>query len=328
MSELWHPLAPRVASVLERVYAIDEPDHYAWLTGIEDAMAPSVPGQLGALSAFYRRRPNGTAEYIVATPRAWAEKALHVSNDVPPGPIIDRLGPAGCYGEHGVFSTLPAFTTLKATMPGFPDAHDAFGINSVCASGLGVSSGFMLPRVGTVPPAQRRQWGRIARHVAAAARLRMIPRMPELVMDPAGKTLHAEGAAVDARAVLRDAARMIDRVRGKRVTDADEALALWHVLTERRWSIADRFEENGRRYVVAYANEPSPPSLPSGLTPREMQVAALAAAGHSNKEIAYELGVSPSTIASHLASAMRRLRVRTRVGLTKRLVARVPTPGA
>lgn len=45
----------------------------------------------------------------------------------------------------------------------------------------------------------------------------------------------------------------------------------------------------------------------SQLTPRELQVVELVAAGHSNKEIAARLGLSESTVRVHVASIGRRL---------------------
>jgi DNA-binding NarL/FixJ family response regulator len=49
------------------------------------------------------------------------------------------------------------------------------------------------------------------------------------------------------------------------------------------------------------------------LSPRERAVLSLLAAGRSNQEIATELGISPRTVASHVASIYRRLQVETRI---------------
>jgi len=84
----------------------------------------------------------------------------------------------------------------------------------------------------------------------------------------------------------------------------------------RRWSLVDRFDSDGRRFLVARRNEPDVRD-PRALSPRERQVAAFAALGHSNKLIAYTLGLSASTIATHLAAAMRKLAVRSRVELAR-----------
>jgi DNA-binding CsgD family transcriptional regulator len=59
----------------------------------------------------------------------------------------------------------------------------------------------------------------------------------------------------------------------------------------------------------AIAAVPSaPPSAPpSALTPRELEIAALIAAGRSNKAIAAELVISPATAARHVANIMAKL---------------------
>jgi DNA-binding NarL/FixJ family response regulator len=51
---------------------------------------------------------------------------------------------------------------------------------------------------------------------------------------------------------------------------------------------------------------------PGGLTPRELQIAALIASGHSNKAIAAELVISPATVARHVANIMTKLGFRSR----------------
>ena len=51
---------------------------------------------------------------------------------------------------------------------------------------------------------------------------------------------------------------------------------------------------------------------PSSLTRREQQIAALIAAGHSNKEIAAELSISPTTAARHVANILAKLGFRSR----------------
>ncbi|HLU43572.1 MAG TPA: AAA family ATPase [Natronosporangium sp.] len=55
------------------------------------------------------------------------------------------------------------------------------------------------------------------------------------------------------------------------------------------------------------------------LSPRERQVAELAAIGRSNKEIAAELYLSVHTVARHITSAMRKLDVRSRAAIANRL---------
>jgi DNA-binding CsgD family transcriptional regulator len=58
------------------------------------------------------------------------------------------------------------------------------------------------------------------------------------------------------------------------------------------------------------------------LSPREREVAELAAAGRSNKQIAAELYLSVNTVARHVTSAMRKLDVRSRAAIAHRLAER------
>ena len=49
-----------------------------------------------------------------------------------------------------------------------------------------------------------------------------------------------------------------------------------------------------------------------GLTPRELEIAALIAAGRRNKAIAAELVISPATVARHIANIMSKLGFQSR----------------
>jgi DNA-binding NarL/FixJ family response regulator len=94
----------------------------------------------------------------------------------------------------------------------------------------------------------------------------------------------------------------------------DEALVNWEGLISGRWSMIDRFDNDGRRFVVAVKNDPAHPD-PRGLTIRERQVAEYVGLGHASKEIAYTLGLSDSAITNCTARAQDKLGMASRAEL-------------
>ncbi len=198
---------------------------------------------------------------------------------------------------------------------------DQLWINAVDPTGFGCL--VMTPRrhAGPVPPHEVRRWTYTAAHLATAFRIRRqlegwspdsrADAMPgvEAILDPQGKVAHAlepaQGQA--ARAALGRAVKAVDRARGPlRRRNPEEAVAMWQAMVSGRWSLVDHFESDGRRYVLAHRNDPQVPDA-RGLTWRERQVIAYAALGHSNKVIGYELGLSTSTVGTHLATARAKL---------------------
>jgi DNA-binding CsgD family transcriptional regulator len=98
--------------------------------------------------------------------------------------------------------------------------------------------------------------------------------------------------------------------------------ALWRGIVSGRWSIAETFVENGRRYLLVRRN-PAGQQMRRALTAREREVAERVCLGLSNKEIGWELGIAVPTVSGRLARALRRLGLRSRVEL-----ARLMPPGA
>ncbi|MFJ4343643.1 helix-turn-helix transcriptional regulator, partial [Streptomyces sp. NPDC088915] len=64
---------------------------------------------------------------------------------------------------------------------------------------------------------------------------------------------------------------------------------------------------------------PGRPSHADGLSPREAEVAQLAASGLTNREIAATLHLSPRTVEQHIARAMRKTGALSRRDLAHRL---------
>jgi len=213
---------------------------------------------------------------------------------------------------------------------------DSLTLNAHATAGEGLMIHIPSRERVSLDPATRRRWSMILAHLASALRLRRtlhaaasagsVADPVEAVLSPDGRLQHAFGPAKtrQGRAALRGSVTHLDRVRAQATRSggdqADEALSLWTGLVDGRWSIIDRFDSDGRRYLVAYRNDCSIPD-PRALNAREAQVCRLLTYGHANKHIAYELGLSISTVATHIASARRKLRARSRVELIRILQA-------
>jgi DNA-binding CsgD family transcriptional regulator len=86
---------------------------------------------------------------------------------------------------------------------------------------------------------------------------------------------------------------------------------------------AEAFARRAEREVVAtgeHARKRTVATL-GDLTPQEAQISRLVAEGHSNREIAAQLYISPSTVEYHLHKVFRKLNVKTRTQLANRLQA-------
>lgn len=175
-----------------------------------------------------------------------------------------------------------------------------------------------------LPGRVRRMLRMCASHLAAGARLRRHDandRRDDAVLDPSGRVLHAEAAASTrgARALLTNAVRKIERARSElRHSDPEECLALWDALIAGRWSLVDTIDSDGRRFLLARKNEPDVVD-PRALSSREQDVVRQVVWGHANKQIAYDLGISTSTVAEHLRRAQAKLNARTRAQLIRML---------
>ena len=204
---------------------------------------------------------------------------------------------------------------------------EMFGLNGLDAEARGCALVAMLPQVASkrLSPGARLLWSQVAAHLGAASRIGRRLRAEGMaledtaaaVISPLGKIEHATGEATarTARDALRDAAVQIESVRARHARlDAGEVSQAWQALVAGRWTLVDSFDRGGRRYFVARNNRPEVLAT-SPLSAREAEVLGAAALGHSNKMIAYELGITPSSVATHLARAGTKFGVRTRVQL-------------
>jgi DNA-binding CsgD family transcriptional regulator len=111
------------------------------------------------------------------------------------------------------------------------------------------------------------------------------------------------------------------RARKKRAAreSLQAALAVFDSLGARLWSDKARAE-------LARIGGRAP--APGGLTPTEERVAALVAAGHTYREVADELFISPKTVQWNLSKIYRKLGIRSRGELAARLAQQDGSPGS
>lgn len=168
----------------------------------------------------------------------------------------------------------------------------------------------------------RELWTRFAAHLGTALRLRrgQAPAgstADSAILTPAGRLEHGSAEAVGERDALAHAAKAIDRARGKlRRLDPEAATALWRTMVRGEWTLVDWYDHDGKRFLVAQENR-VPTKIARALTAREEQVLACAAMGHSNKLIAYDLGLSTGTVAVLLGRAAKKLGVSGRIALVR-----------
>jgi DNA-binding NarL/FixJ family response regulator len=307
--------------LLEASYAL-EADDAAWARGVLERAAPLFERRVAVSLVLARTRgARVEIEHADALGPAEALPWLEaVNRAAPPGSadLIYRSGPVVGSMSELVFARFPAARELFVAASG-GRIRDALGVAS--HTGTGWVAALSAAQSEEVVPgeAERRRWPLAAAHVAAGLRLRRALAEPrvEAALDASGRVHDAEGPArqPSARAALRAAVRRIERARsaaGRRAPDA--ALASWHGLVSGRWSLIDRFDSDGKRFVVAVRNDPAHPD-PRGLTPRQRQVAEYLGLGRSTKEIAYTLGVTPSAVSLNIGGACRRLGFATRAEL-------------
>jgi len=220
----------------------------------------------------------------------------------------------------------PADTARAAAQRGmrYPDS-----LNVVALDGTGIGCVFAANRPvsarGPVPRGFARKMGQLATHVAAAYRLRR--RRPgddmlessEAIIDEQRRVVHATGEATSNGALeaIGRAAHAIERTleaRPQGTAEEGRALDERQALTAGRWTVLEHRDGDGRRYFVARPNAAAITPV-AALSERELQVVKALTLGHGNQLIAYELGLSPSLVSKHLASAARKLHAYSRGAL-------------
>jgi DNA-binding CsgD family transcriptional regulator len=308
-------------------------DDAAWVQSVAEAAAPCLDQGLGILVSLY----DTTTGRIVLDPirdvgvgREGVDiiRVSHEAADPAVLRIVYRNGPHCSSARQRLRWTLKEYMSSPPIVAGLAQGRkflDSVGVCSGDPSGIGCLIMAPMPGMTSAPVPQelRGVWTLIAAHLAAAVRLRRAAKTADAadaVLSASGRVEHAEGQARsnDARAALTRGAKRIDRAKGPlRRRDPRDAVALWRALVAGRWSLTEHFDHDGKRFLLAKRNPSS--ALPiMEVSHLERQVLALAILGHSNKLIAYQLGLTPSAAAMRLSRLARKLGARTRVELIEK----------
>jgi DNA-binding CsgD family transcriptional regulator len=323
---------PSAARILEAAYRWTESER-DWLAGIVDAAKGFDPGggvvgytvDLSAaphVAAFTSSGDSGAGarepvERLTASFTRGLAERVYAPTEFPGNCAwrIERLARASSTTRSAIEKRGGrAVPPMWAVISGDP---------KVRAAVLGLLSRSTIASADPFPHrARARQLGLVGAHIGAALRLRgeIGPPSPEddsteAVVSPSGAVLHAKGDAIRAAERIALAVRRSERARLRDVPD-DEAVELWRALVDGRWSIVDIVERDGKRLVLARRN-PLRGKDVAALTREERDVAWLASMGHSNKYIAYELGLTLPTVIRRLTCALRKLGVPTRRDLIR-----------
>ena len=327
-----------VIDFAEAAYDLDA-SQSGWLRRLLQVGLPLFDHGLSVVGVEYARPPNGGPVvprqfHVVSGPQDFPEHYAKAVSELPVNVTrwFLRPGTAGTLSE--ISTRYPgAFAAIGRH---FNHGKDGLQVTAVDPNGLGVHILAALPRVTRLAGRSRERWQMLAAQVCAGHRLRRaiaasrsdqngkaaLPHNAEAVVDP--KRFEVTDAVGVARkkglaGKLRNAVVQSDRARGRlRSDDPHQALEIWKALVQGRWSMVDWFDSDGRRFVLAV---PNPPDVvdPRGLTEREMQVVTYAIFGHSNKFIAYQLGISGARASLLLSSSMRKLGARTQAQLVKKV---------
>jgi DNA-binding CsgD family transcriptional regulator len=308
-------------NIIEAAYRVDQ-DQDSWLAGVLDACRPALDRGAGIAGMLYDA---STRNELVPL----RFMSVGGPEGISPALCVQQIeqGDLDAQFVERTFGRLQCDLVSRTFGLRFPEvlAHlkqlgikDMLAVNGTDPTLMGCFLTGNIPRRPVLTDGLHMSWSRIAAHLAAGYRLQR--RLgdndagDEAVITPGGRTEHAEGIAKarEARENLRDAVITLERVRGRmRKREPEEALRRWRALVDARWSLVDQFDSDGRRYVIAKRNEAAG-TQPRQLSPRERQVLAYASLGHSNKVIAYELGLSASTVRVLLTRASRKLGVKGR----------------
>jgi DNA-binding CsgD family transcriptional regulator len=324
--------AADVIAIIEALYEWELP-HSEWTAGIMQQLEQSLGLGGGSGVQLYDTSRDERFELLAIdqrnTPEGWMEAGGEMTREPERAAEYLRVHRTQMVWSVAPFLPhVPFGERMRATMAASGYA-DMLAINGHSPSGIGCCLYAFADRYIRFTPQRALQLRRIASHVATAHRLRQKLAASDnqlggvdAILDARGRLQHIE----DPRAVTREGreslsaalqAREWARGRARR-DEPNRALSEWKGLVSARWTLVDKFESDGKRYVLARENTLQLEGHRM-LSEREREVVALAIAGRSNKVIAYELGIAHATVRVLIARASAKLNVRTREELVRRV---------
>jgi DNA-binding NarL/FixJ family response regulator len=306
----------RARQVIEAAYTF-RPDAAAWADGLHQALGPALDLGLGTLVGLVRFDEGGLGLTHLSG-RAGISRVhpalVRLSLLLAPGKMREAFFNGRVLGSSSGHHAREHQALLEERARS-ARARDAAGfcVNDAVDQGVMVISPsrerLLLP-ARTAPEVLS-----LGEHVSTGLRLQRVlsgatledPAI-EAIFEPSGRAQRAAGMARMQSALehLRERVRARDRRPA-----VGEAASAWEAVVAGRWSLIDRFDSDGRRYVVAYRN---PPGLldPRRLTAREEAVTTLAAVGRSNAEIAAALSLTEEGASEQLKTALVKLGLSSR----------------
>lgn len=320
----------RAAAVAYRL----APNRRDWLAAVTSVVGPAIGGGAGVIGFFYDlERPlhdwftEGAAYALGGEELAFLRDAFEHADTSDIGRIRGRLP----------MTELPRYSRVSAFLgaaPGQPPDEastifsrlglvDVFGINIPVGEGHGVMFNVFETTRHRIPASRLPRIAKLASHVGAAARLRVpaTGAVEAAVFGANGALLHAPEEPVRSSPVLRERANAWQRGLCKRRGDTEalhESLDAWTPLVDGRWSLLERVERDGKRFLVVHENAPDFRD-PRALTADERAVAQLVALGDANKHIAYDLGRPLGSVSRMIHRIAKKLDVGTRAELVDRV---------
>ena len=312
-------------AVVEAVYRVGGSDA-DWLSGLARTAAPLLNRGFG-VAAFTARLTDGQLRVLTISsfggPDNLASAVEAFTSSADPAMMAKAFSAGPCTtmaAASGGFDKLKGDPASEAMFR--VGINDALGVMGSDGTPFFTGLSSFLPHATVLSKQFKTRWARVATHLAAGFRIRRalaelgslssnadISLGAEAIMNPSGALMHAEGPAQKARASLARAVVAMDRARSRlRREEPDTAIEAWKGLVKGRWSLIERFDSDGRRFLVARKNDPDSMG-PSALSLQERQVLAGRVRGLSIKLISYDLGRSLSAVSKDLQSGMAKLGV-------------------